>query len=405
LFERIKVAWLQKIFHQKNNSFVSNQGQLLKTEPKEDLTILDRFPCLVPMLLKMHLYLPKRIYKTFLLLIVVWLFSACNTNFDLKKKENDDNIKLLVAYLYQLPTGAEIQAEARAKIGILPAKTPGSESDTEAKIALGKKIFRDNTLSLNHVQSCLTCHPLDGNSAGMDSQPTSRGTFGQVGKRNAPTILNVGYLPIIFWDGRKQNLFDQAVTPFLDPNEMALPSEAELLLRLQNNTGYAALFQNAFPESPAISIDSLKNALSSFERSLISKSRFDDFIEWDLRALNNEEKQGLKTFMDLGCTTCHNGYLLGGSQFKKLDSFYSYNPNDLGRFEFTANQEDKSFFKVPPLRNVALTAPYFHDGSVRTLKEAVTRMNQYEMSRPMTESEINSIVTFLKSLSDKTKSN
>ncbi|BDA77486.1 cytochrome-c peroxidase [Leptospira kobayashii] len=357
------------------------------------------------MLLKMQLYSPKCIYKTFLLLTSIWLFSACNTDFDLKKKEDSDNTRLLAAYLYQIPGGAEIQAEARIKIGLLPPKTPGSESDTPAQITLGNKIFRDNTLSLNHVQSCHTCHPLDGNSAGMDSQSTSRGTSGQIGRRNAPTILNVGYLPIIFWDGRKQNLFDQAVAPFLDSLEMALPSEAELLTRLQNNSSYTGLFQNAFPDSPAISINSLRNALSAFERSLVSKSRFDDFIEWDLRALNNEEKQGLKTFMDLGCTNCHSGYLLGGNQFKKLDSFYSYNTNDLGRFEFTGNQDDKSFFKVPPLRNVALTAPYFHDGSVRTLKEAVTRMNQYEMSRPMTDSEINSIVTFLKSLSDKTKSN
>ncbi|TGN13218.1 cytochrome-c peroxidase [Leptospira ilyithenensis] len=357
------------------------------------------------MFLEMKLYSNKEFCKIFLSLTLVCLFSACNPDPTRSKNQGNDSTNLLIAYLHQLPGGAEIQAEAKAKIGLLPANTPGSESDTQAQITLGNKIFRDNTLSLNHVQSCHTCHPLNGNSAGMDGQSTSRGTFGQEGRRNAPTILNVGYLPIIFWDGRKQSLFDQAVAPFLDSLEMALPSEAELLLRLQNNSDYASLFQSAFPDSPAISIDSLRKAISAFERSLISKSRFDDFIEWDLRALNNEEKQGLKTFLDLGCTNCHNGYLLGGTQFKKLDSFYSYNPSDLGRFEFTGNQDDKSFFKVPPLRNVTLTAPYFHDGSVRTLKEAVTRMNQYEMSRPMTDLEIDSIVTFLKSLSDKTKSN
>ncbi|EOQ96611.1 di-heme cytochrome C peroxidase [Leptospira wolbachii serovar Codice str. CDC] len=239
----------------------------------------------------------------------------------------------------------------------------------------------------------------------MDRQSTSRGTFGQIGKRNTPTILNVGFLPIIFWDGRRDTLYNQAIDPFINPLEMSLPSEAELLSRIQNDSSYTSFFANAFPESPSPSIHSIRLTLAAFERSLISKSKFDDFIEFNVQALNKAELDGLKIFLDVGCNRCHNQNLLGGSQFSQLDTVYQYNPNDLGRSEFTGNAEDNFFFKVPPLRNVALTPPYFHDGSVPTLKEAVRRMNYYKLNRTMIDSEIDLVTSFLKSLSDKTKAN
>ncbi|WP_244288409.1 cytochrome-c peroxidase [Leptospira congkakensis] len=300
---------------------------------------------------------------------------------------------------------SELQTSAREKIGILPNSVPGSESDNATLISLGNKLFRDNKLSSNHVQSCLTCHPIDGNAAGMDRQSTSRGTFGQQGKRNTPTILNVGFLPIIFWDGRRSTLYEQAIDPFVNPLEMSLPSETELLTRIQNDSSYTSFFANAFPESPAPSIHSIRLGLVAFERSLVSKSRFDDFLESNVFALKAEELEGLKIFLDVGCTNCHKQNLLGGSQFTKLDTVHSYNTNDLGRFEFTNNPEDKFFFKVPPLRNVTLTAPYFHDGSVSTIKEAVRRMNHYNLNRIINDSEIDLLVSFLRTLSDKTKTN
>ncbi|PKA22628.1 cytochrome-c peroxidase [Leptospira sp. mixed culture ATI2-C-A1] len=302
-------------------------------------------------------------------------------------------------------SATELQEVVRKKIGVLPNFIPGSESDSMEQIALGNKIFRDNKLSSNHVQSCLTCHPLDGNAAGMDRQSTSRGTFGQIGKRNTPTILNVGFLPFLFWDGRRDTLYNQAIDPFINPLEMSLPSDAELLTRIQNDSSYTSYFANAFPESPSPSIHSVRLALVAFERSLVSKSRFDDFVESDVRALENNETEGLRIFLDVGCNNCHTKNLLGGSQFSKLDSKYSYNPNDFGRSEFTGNPADNFYFKVPPLRNVALTPPYFHDGSVPSLKEAVRRMNQYNLNRTINDSEIELIVSFLKSLSDKTKIN
>ncbi|PJZ83180.1 cytochrome-c peroxidase [Leptospira harrisiae] len=331
--------------------------------------------------------------------------ASCNfKNKDLNQNELLINLSLINIVSNHL-SATELQAVVREKIGILPNQIPGSEVDTLEKISLGKKLFRDNKLSSNHVQSCHTCHPLDGNSAGMDRQSTSRGTFGQIGKRNTPTILNVGFLPIIFWDGRRDTLYNQAIDPFVNPLEMSLPSDTELLNRIQNDSSYNSFFANAFPESPNPNIDSIRLALVAFERSLVSKSRFDDFVESNVQALKKDEMDGLKLFLEVGCNNCHTNNLLGGSQFSKLDSKYSYNPNDFGRSEFTGNPADNFFFKVPPLRNVALTPPYFHDGSVSSLKEAVKRMNQYNLNRNINDSEIELIVSFLKSLSDKTKSN
>ncbi|TGM74904.1 cytochrome-c peroxidase [Leptospira mtsangambouensis] len=330
---------------------------------------------------------------------------SCNSQPQTNEQQNSSLNILLVYLTSNLVNATELQTVARKKIGILPNYIPGSESDSIEKIALGNKLFRDNKLSSNHVQSCLTCHPLDGNAAGMDRQSTSRGTFGQIGKRNTPTILNVGFLPFLFWDGRRDTLYNQAIDPFINPLEMSLPSDTELLTRVQNDSSYTSFFANAFPDSPSPSLHSIRLALVAFERSLVSKSRFDDFVESNVQALENNEIEGLRIFLDVGCNNCHTKNLLGGSQFSKLDSKYTYNPNDFGRSEFTGNPADNFFFKVPPLRNVALTPPYFHDGSVPTLKEAVKRMNQYNLNRNITDSEIDLIVSFLKSLSDKTKTN
>ncbi|MCW7468525.1 cytochrome-c peroxidase [Leptospira kanakyensis] len=339
------------------------------------------------------------------LFLIHLTLASCNfldtTNKNNSQLENWITLSLVTNYSY----ASDLQRSAREKIGILPSSVPGSETDSIALINLGNKLFRDNRLSSNHVQSCLTCHPIDGNAVGMDRQSTSRGTFGQLGKRNTPTILNVGFLPIIFWDGRRNTLYEQAIDPFVNPLEMSLPSETELLTRIQNDSSYTSFFANAFPDSPAPSIHSIRLGLVAFERSLVSKSRFDDFLESNVLALKTDELEGLKIFLDVGCTNCHDQNLLGGSKFAKLDTAHSYNANDFGRSEFTGNSADNFFFKVPPLRNVTLTAPYFHDGSVSTIKEAVRRMNHYNLNRTISNSEIDLLVSFLKTLSDKTKTN
>lgn len=338
----------------------------------------------------------------FIILFCFLIFLNCKTQNLLPTSNENEGITLFSLVL--IAAEFDLLEEARTKIGSLPSLSPGSESDTQARISLGEKIFKDNSLSLNSVQSCSTCHLLSGNNAGTDRQATSLGTFGQKGRRNTPSILNVGFLTTIFWDGRKTNLNDQALLPFVDPNEMALASTNDLLTRLNAKSEYSNLFTNAFPEDPTIQLASIKSAISSFERSLLSRSRFDDFVNGNPFAITMAEKAGLRLFLELNCIQCHTGRMLGGEKFVRLDSKYSYNSSDFGRFEFTGVEADRFYFRTPSLRNVTLTAPYFHDGSVSSLEEAVRRMNEYEAPRTITESDVASLVTFLKSLSDKTKS-
>ncbi|TGL62290.1 cytochrome-c peroxidase [Leptospira ognonensis] len=334
------------------------------------------------------------------ILFLIAMFLSCNSQNFLHSR--DKSLKELPLTLL-VGARLDLQEEAKTKIGSLPLISPGSEMDTPAMIRLGEKIFRDNSLSLNSVQSCSTCHLLSGNNVGTDGQPTSLGTFGQMGRRNTPSIFNVGFLNTIFWDGRKSSLLDQALLPFVDQSEMALASSDDLLARLNAKSEYANLFSSAYPLDPAIQLNSVKSSLSAFERTLVSKSRFDDFVNGNPYAITLAEKEGLRLFLDLNCMNCHAGPMLGGNKFVKLDTKYNYNPKDLGRFEFTGIETDKYFFRTPSLRNVALTAPYFHDGSVRSIEEAVRRMNEYEAPRPISEAEVTSLVTFLRSLSDKTK--
>lgn len=332
------------------------------------------------------------------------LFHCENT-----KKQNSQNNQLTNILSLQIANdlsyAMNLQSLTKIQIGSMPDHSPGSENDTQPMINLGNKLFRDKNLSSNQIQACITCHPLDGRSAGMDRQSTSRGTFGQLGRRNTPTILNIGFSSIIFWDGRRSNLYDQAIDPFVNPLEMSLTSESELIQRIQNDTSYAVFFSNAFPEDPNINLHNVRIAISAFERSLVSKSRFDDFVNGNLLALNRQELDGLNLFIDIGCLNCHSGFSMGGNNFAKLESPSLYNPNDFGKFEVSGNTNDRYVFKIPSLRNVSLTPPYFHDGSVSTLKEAVERMNAYKLNRNLRSSEIEILIAFLKTLSDKTKSN
>ncbi|MCW7460474.1 cytochrome-c peroxidase [Leptospira limi] len=310
-----------------------------------------------------------------------------------------------IQFFNDIAFASELQQRAKIQIGSLPNSPPGSEDDTEAKIKLGNKLFRDINLSANQIQACVTCHPIDGRSAGMDRQTTPRGTFGQQGKRNTPTIFNVGFNSVLFWDGRRNSLYDQAIDPFINPLEMSLSSESELIQKIQNDPSYSHYFVSAYPENPNINIHNVRLSLSAFERSLVSKSKFDDFVMGNLLIFNRQELEGLNIFLEVGCTNCHSGYLLGGNNLSKLQSAILYNPNDFGRFEVTDDSNDRYLFKIPSLRNVTLTQPYFHDGSVTSLKETIERMNEYNLNRRLASSEMDLLIVFLKTLSDKTKSN
>ncbi len=303
------------------------------------------------------------------------------------------------------PSAAELRVKAKAFIQPLPDKMPGAEKDTAAQIALGKKLYFERRLSVNGKQSCNDCHMVDQNRAGVDNEPTSEGAEGKRGGRNSPTTLNAGFHFAQFWDGRAKDLVEQAKGPVLNPVEMAMPDENEVVKRLQAEANYPKLFKAAFPgEDKPISYHNFARAVAAFERTLITHDRFDDFLKGEDKALNAKELEGLNLFLSAGCTTCHVGPTIGGNMYQKIGVLHPYaNTNDMGRFKVTGEEWDQYRFKVPSLRNVALTAPYFHDGRVADLNSAVKQMAYLQLGKDLTDKEISSLTTFLNSLSDKTR--
>ena len=276
---------------------------------------------------------------------------------------------------------------------------PGSENDIPGKIALGKKLYFDNRLSVNDQQSCNTCHKLDDNGAGVDNLETSPGAVkGEIGVRNSPTVLNAGFHFVQFWDGREPNLKAQAKGPILNPIEMGMPDSNTVVKKFKKIPEYKKLFANAGME---ITYDNIAEAIAAFERTLITKDRFDMFMKGNPQALKDDEVAGLQLFIDKGCTTCHTGPLLGGNMYQKMGLLKPYvDTTDKGRFDVTGLEADKYMFKVPSLRNVALTEPYMHDGKVKTLKDAIVLMADIQLDKKLTNDEVNKIEKFLKSMSD-----
>lgn len=298
----------------------------------------------------------------------------------------------------------ELQKKAKVTFGEMPDKMPGSEKDTPERIALGKKLYFDTILSINNSQSCNSCHNIEGKSAGVDNLPTSPGALGKNGDRNSPTTLNAGFHFAQFWDGRAKDLKEQAKGPVLNPIEMAMPSPAEVVKRLKAHSEYPDLFAKAFPdEKDPVTYDNMAEAIAAFERTLITYDKLNDFIKGDYKALNKGELEGLALFIENGCTSCHNGVALGGNSFRKLGQVNEYKTEDLGRYKVTKDPNDKYLFKVPSLRNVALTAPYFHDGSIKTLDEAVKLMAYHQLGKELKEDEVKRIVQFLGTLTDKNR--
>jgi cytochrome c peroxidase len=297
----------------------------------------------------------------------------------------------------------EVRNRAKSAIGTLPAKMSGSEKDTPELIALGKMLYNERRLSVNDTQSCASCHVLEGKKGGVDNTKFSTGAKGALGGRNAPTTLNAGFHFAQFWDGRAATLSDQAKGPILNPVEMGMPSEKAVVEKISKIPEYKEAFAKAFPGAKnPITYQNIADAIAAFERTLITHDRFDDFLNGDDKALTKEEVVGLQTFLNQGCTTCHMGPLLGGNSYRKMGQARPYeNTKDLGRYEVTKKEEDKFFFKVPSLRNVALTEPYFHDGGAATLNDAVAKMAYLQLGKQLSEQDVASIVAFLKTLTDK----
>ncbi|MBK7104305.1 MAG: cytochrome-c peroxidase [Ignavibacteriae bacterium] len=295
-----------------------------------------------------------------------------------------------------------LQAKANGIFMKLPASMPGAETDTPEKIALGKKLYFEEKLSKTNTQSCNTCHSIDPGKAGVDNKPTSPGAkTGTIGTRNSPTVLNAGFQFVQFWDGRAKDLKEQALGPILNPLEMGMDNPKEVEDKLTAMPEYVEMFAKAFPSNPKISWDNLGEAVAAFERTLITKDRFDFFLGGNPNALTDEEAQGLEIFMNKGCTTCHTGPLLGGNMYQKMGLYKPYSDTkDMGRFDITKNEAEKFMFKVPTLRNIALTAPYFHDGASATLEDAVTQMSNMQLVNPLTPEEVKKVVTFFGALTD-----
>jgi cytochrome c peroxidase len=269
---------------------------------------------------------------------------------------------------------------------------------TEDKVNLGRMLYYDARLSRGQDVSCNTCHALD--KYGVDDEALSTGFKGQKGARNAPTVYNAAGHFVQFWDGRAPTVEEQAKGPILNPVEMAMKDQKRVVEVLRSIPEYVEAFQKAFPDQKdSLTFDNVAQAIGAFERKLVTSSRWDKFLGGDQAALTDQEKAGLNTFLDAGCQACHSGAFMGGSVFQKLGAVKPYpDTRDLGRFDVTNQDADKQVFKVPSLRNVEKTAPYFHDGSVKTLEEAVTKMANYQLGRSLSPADATSILAFLKTL-------
>ncbi|MGA2770130.1 MAG: cytochrome c peroxidase [Bryobacteraceae bacterium] len=289
-----------------------------------------------------------------------------------------------------------------ARLGIFKALPRVMDSAanpiSEEKAVLGRMLYYDARLSRGQDVSCNSCHELS--KYGVDNQPVSDGDKGQKGTRNAPTVYNAAGHFVQFWDGRAPTVEEQAKGPILNPVEMAMPDEKRALAVVNSMPEYVAAFQKAFPgEKHPVTFDNLAKAIGAFERKLVTVSRWDKFLGGGQAALSDAEKAGLNMFLDAGCQNCHNGIYVGGSMFQKLGLAKPWdNTNDQGRFAVTKLEADRMVFKVPTLRNIEKTAPYYHDGSIATLEEAVRQMADHQLARTLSKKEVGSISTFLKAL-------
>ena len=267
-----------------------------------------------------------------------------------------------------------------------------------AKTDLGRMLFFEPRLSKDQKTSCNTCHALD--HYGVDNLATSVGHRGQHGTRNSPTVYNAAGLFAQFWDGRAETVEEQATGPVLNPVEMALSSPAQGVKVLASMPEYREAFRKAFPgEAEPLTFANAARAIGAFERRLTTPSRWDDYLRGNQNALSNPELEGLKVFTNIGCMVCHTGEFVGGAMYQKVGIVEAWpDQRDQGRFAVTKQDTDRMMFKVPTLRNVAKTAPYFHDGSVPTLDAAVRRMGRYQLGLTLSEQEVGAIVNWLGAL-------
>lgn len=270
------------------------------------------------------------------------------------------------------------------------------------KVALGERLFHDPRLSHDDSVSCASCHDLT--KAGADARPLAVGVGGQLSTLNTPTVLNSGFNFRQFWDGRAATLEDQVAGPIHNAVEMGT-TWREVITKLERDAPYRQAFKAIWPDG--IRSAHIQQALAEFQRSLVTPDApFDRYLRGDPQALNAEAQEGWELFRKLGCIACHQGMNIGGNMYASLGVMGDYfaergkpvQPSDLGRFNVTGREADRHLFKVPSLRNVERTAPYFHDGSVATLGEAVDTMARYQLGLRLSEHERKALLAFLRSL-------
>ncbi len=291
------------------------------------------------------------------------------------------------------------------------APSPANNPTTTEKVELGKILYFDPRLSSTGTVSCNSCHNVM--LGGEDNRSFSMGVHGQLGGRSAPTVWNSAFNSVQFWDGRADSLEAQAAGPVTAGVEMGMKSWDDVVIRLEAIPGYADLFKSAFGEKAVISKDNATKAIAAYERTLITpNSPYDRYAKGDESAMTAQQIKGLNTFSQTGCTSCHSGAAFNGPTMPAGSGFYVNFPTftdsayvkkynllkDKGRGEVTKNKADDHKYKIPVLRNVALTAPYFHNGSVKTLDEAVRVMAKVQLNKTLNDQEVADIVAFLGSL-------
>ncbi len=317
-------------------------------------------------------------------------------------------MKKIITLVAALSSGQAIaQWQALPETAPAPANNP----TTTEKVELGKALYFDPRISSTGTVSCNSCHNVM--EGGDDSRPTSMGVHGKVGGRSAPTVWNAAFYSTQFWDGRADTLEDQAKGPMTNPIEMGMKDHDTVMSRLKQIPGYKDMFRKAFGNDD-MTIDQAAMAIAAYERTLITpNSAYDRYVKGDKKALTARQQKGMKLFAEIGCVSCHSGPAFNGQQGVDIGTpvlmkFPTFADNDYakaydfmadkGREEVTGNKADANMFRIPTLRNIALTAPYFHNGKVNDLPTAVKVMAKTQLNQDLNKQQVEQIVAFLNGL-------
>jgi cytochrome c peroxidase len=298
----------------------------------------------------------------------------------------------------------ELMKKAKVVLGPLPTSMPSEQNPiTPEKVKLGKILFYESRISIDGTVSCAKCHPISLYAA--DGLRKAIGNNCKENPRNSPTIFNAASQISAHWIGNRTDVEDQARQSVTGPPAFGMPSNESVEKVLKGMKEYVSLFKAAFPgEKDPVTVDNLAKAIGAFERTLMTPAPFDAYVKGDPKALTEQQKKGLKTFFETGCAACHMSAYLGGQMYQKFGVFEPYvnytksEKIDEGRFAVTKNEADKYVFKVPVLRNVAMTPPYFHDGSVNKLEDAVWIMGKIQLLKDISTEQVADIAAFFASL-------